>query len=180
MHKILIYLRIIHLLKSSICFERYPAHLQKVYVVTVYMQPLVSSLSAGDCPVHRLRKNSSTLYQHVLVSDLGFQTRSAKDSNDWELLNPLTQIRKRNQFPKPSVPKNGDDIQNIRQIIAIYHQYISDFVNPLNPELNAICYLLALLGAHHFLHVSSIRVKLLTFRLLMSYIYIWSTHSWCF
>ena len=36
--------------------------------------------------------------------------------------------------------------------------------NPLNPELNPICYLLALLGAHHFLHVSRIRVKLLTFR----------------
>ena len=50
-------------------------------------------------------------------------------------------------------------------------------VNPLNPELNPICYLLALFGAHHFLHVSRIRVKLLTFRLLMSYIYIWSTHS---
>ena len=54
-------------------------------------------------------------------------------------------------------------------------------VNPLNPELNPICYLLALLGAHHFLHVSRIRVKSLTFRLLMSYIYIyiyiWSTHS---
>jgi len=49
--------------------------------------------------------------------------------------------------------------------------------NPLNPELNPICYLLALLGAHHFLYVSRIRVKLLTFRLLMSYIYIWSTHS---
>ena len=31
-------------------------------------------------------------------------------------------------------------------------------VNPLNPELNPICYLLALL-AHHFLHVSRIRVK---------------------
>jgi len=43
--------------------------------------------------------------------------------------------------------------------------------NPLKPELNPICYLLALLGAHHFLHVSRIRVKLLTFRLLMSYIY---------
>ena len=53
-------------------------------------------------------------------------------------------------------------------------------INPLKPELNSICYLLALLGAHHFLHVSRIRVKLLTFRLLMSYIYIWSTHSWCF
>jgi len=35
-----------------------------------------------------------------------------------------------------------------------------------NPELNPICYLLALL-AHHFLHVSRIRVKLLTLRLLM-------------
>ena len=45
------------------------------------------------------------------------------------------------------------------------------YLNPLNPELNPICYLLALLGAHHFLHVSRIRVKLLTFRPLMSYIY---------
>jgi len=52
-------------------------------------------------------------------------------------------------------------------------------VNPLNPELNPICYLLALLGAHCFFHVSSIRVKSLTLRRLMSYIYIyiWSTHS---
>ena len=44
-------------------------------------------------------------------------------------------------------------------------------LNPLNPKLNPICYLLALLGAHHFLHVSRIRVKSLTFRLLMSHIY---------
>ena len=44
-------------------------------------------------------------------------------------------------------------------------------LSPLNPELNPICYLLALLGAHHFLHVSRIRVKLLTFRRLMSCIY---------
>ena len=42
--------------------------------------------------------------------------------------------------------------------------------NRLNPELNPICYLLALL-AHHFLHVSRIRVKSLTIRLLMSHIY---------
>ena len=45
-------------------------------------------------------------------------------------------------------------------------------INPLNPELNPICYLLELL-AHHFLHVSRIRVKSLTPRLLMSYIYIY-------
>ena len=47
---------------------------------------------------------------------------------------------------------------------------ILEVFNPLNPELNPICYLLALL-AHHFLHVNRIRVKSLTLRLLMSYIY---------
>ena len=44
------------------------------------------------------------------------------------------------------------------------------YFNPLKPELNPICYLLALL-AHNFLHVSRIRVKSLSIRLLMSYIY---------
>jgi len=34
-----------------------------------------------------------------------------------------------------------------------------DHINPLNAELNPICHLLALLGAHHILHVSRIRVK---------------------
>jgi len=68
-------------------------------------------------------------------------------------------------------------------VLAMCHSDMSDTwhgatkrgFKPLNPELNPICYLLALLGARHFLHVSRIRVKLLTFRLLMSYI--WSTHS---
>jgi hypothetical protein len=63
MHKILIYLYIIHLLKSSSCFEHYPAHLQEVYVVIVYMQPLVSSLSAGDCLVHRVTIPEATYKQ---------------------------------------------------------------------------------------------------------------------
>ena len=44
-------------------------------------------------------------------------------------------------------------------------------LNTLNAELNPICYLLALLGAHYFLHVSRRRVKSLTLRQLMSYIY---------
>ena len=48
--------------------------------------------------------------------------------------------------------------------------------NPLNAELNPICYLLALL-AHHFLHVSRIRVKSSTLRLLMLYIYIYDISS---
>jgi len=32
-------------------------------------------------------------------------------------------------------------------------------LNPLNAELNPICHLLALLGAHHILHVSRIKVN---------------------
>jgi len=56
------------------------------------------------------------------------------------------------------------------------HTLFFQLLNPSKPELNPICYLLALL-AHHFLHVSRIRVKSLTIRLLMSYIYIWSTYS---
>ena len=61
------------------------------------------------------------------------------------------------------------------QALPLHYLYSNgiSFINPLNPELNPICYFLALLGAHHFFHVSRIRVKLLTFRLLMSFIYIY-------
>ena len=49
-------------------------------------------------------------------------------------------------------------------ILESLRQYLSNIpgkheINRLNAELNPICYLLALLGAHHFLHVSRIRVK---------------------
>ena len=38
-------------------------------------------------------------------------------------------------------------------------QLLSYFkINPLNAELNATCHMLAVLGAHHILHVSRIRV----------------------
>ena len=66
-----------------------------------------------------------------------------------------------------------DRITNVNGTYIIYIVlpiFLFCFFNPLNPELNPICYLLALL-AHHFLHVSRIRVKSLTLRLLMSYIY---------
>jgi len=55
-------------------------------------------------------------------------------------------------------------------IFSVQLDLLDDSFNPSNAELNPICYLLALLD-HHFLHVSRIRVKSLTLRLLMSYIY---------
>jgi len=38
-------------------------------------------------------------------------------------------------------------------------QFRGSAFNPLNSKLNPICHLLALLGAHHILHVSGLRVK---------------------
>jgi len=52
-------------------------------------------------------------------------------------------------------------------------------LNPVNAELNPICHLLALLGAHPILHVSRIRVKKAapypsyTFRYLFEYQFMW-------
>jgi hypothetical protein len=40
-----------------------------------------------------------------------------------------------------------------------HYQFLVFFVNLLNAELNPICHLLALLGAHHIFHVSRLRVK---------------------
>jgi hypothetical protein len=35
---------------------------------------------------------------------------------------------------------------------------LSHLFNPLNAELNPICHLLTLLGSHHILHISTIRI----------------------
>jgi hypothetical protein len=40
-----------------------------------------------------------------------------------------------------------------------YEDVENSAVNPLNAELNPVCHLLALLGAHPILHVSGINVK---------------------
>ena len=44
-------------------------------------------------------------------------------------------------------------------IIGVLDGNINTLFIPLNAELNPICHLVALLGAHHILHVGSIRVK---------------------
>jgi len=51
-------------------------------------------------------------------------------------------------------------ISNLMHKILIYLHIIHLLTfNPLNDNLNPICHLLALLGAHHILYVSRIRVK---------------------
>jgi hypothetical protein len=54
------------------------------------------------------------------------------------------------------------------QLLQYCRALVKQGINPLSPELNPICHLLALL-VHDILHVSRIRVKSLTLRLLMSF-----------
>ena len=74
------------------------------------------------------------------------------------------------EFTETPEELSNDDLR-LNSLSKKKQMCLLEVINPLKPELNPICYLLALLGVHHFLHVSRIRVKLLTFRLLMSYIY---------
>jgi hypothetical protein len=70
-------------------------------------------------------------------------------------------------FPWTKRPGRGVDYPipssvEVKKRVELYFCSTSGFlrhVNFLNAELNSICHLLALLGAHHILHVSRIRVK---------------------
>ena len=62
-------------------------------------------------------------------------------------------VDRRKKFKKRSRDSSGKPI-------GLPLPLVTGQFNPLNAELNPICYLLALLGAHHFLHVSRIRVKI--------------------
>jgi hypothetical protein len=53
-------------------------------------------------------------------------------------------------------------------ICLFLYMNLSSWFNPLNTELNPICHLLALLRAHHILHVGRIRVK--GYKLAVQYI----------
>jgi hypothetical protein len=54
-------------------------------------------------------------------------------------------------------------ISIVKSVISMakFVRFILVVFNPLNAELNPTCHFLALLGAHHILHVSRIRVNLL-------------------
>jgi len=87
------------------------------------------------------------------------------------LSNPK-QIRSSASNKGQSPPSTSFQFQFSSVILPIDGTGVDKYIiNPLNPELNPMCYLLTLLGAHHFLHVSRKRVTLVTIRRLMSYIY---------
>ena len=61
-------------------------------------------------------------------------------------------------FKTPKLPSTFCQSIQPRPVILCYVNFVWG-INLLNAELNPICHFLALLGAHHILHVSRIRVK---------------------
>jgi hypothetical protein len=119
--------------------------------------------------VHRVK-----FHMHYPFPSLYHSPRSLypRAESDYELRHVCLSVR---------MEKRGSHWTDFHEIIYLkcFFEKVSEnlsFFNPLNAKLNPICHLLALLGVHHFLHVSRIRVKSLTPRLLMIYIYIWSTY----
>ena len=78
-------------------------------------------------------------------------------------------------LPLPSEVQAGEAWKPLDEALIFR---ISKSTNPLNAELNRICHLLALLGAHNILHVSRIRVKQKNIYILRSSIQI-STRCTC-
>jgi hypothetical protein len=54
----------------------------------------------------------------------------------------------------------GEPLHSMKGVQFLAHLRYCQLLNPLSPELNPVCYLLALLD-HDFLHVSRIRVKII-------------------
>ena len=100
-----------------------------------------------------------------------YRSKHVEHSRNNGIINCPTQLHLAGHFYKICIMMHGS--MNVKSMNVIYITQGQSYnsVNPLNAELNPIFYFLALLGAHHFLHVSRIRVKSLTLRLLMSYIY---------
>ena len=45
-------------------------------------------------------------------------------------------------------------------VYSVLFYQLNIYFNPLNAELNPVCHLLELLGAHHIFHVSGLRVNI--------------------
>jgi hypothetical protein len=165
-----------------------------LYVLKSYKWPVISGPSFCDCYA------LTTCNYSLLCSFTNFTNCSnfplftefcpikclqeyfSSNLTSWKWLSPANwDTLHRKLLPLKSAAHKLNQIITEYGLIKSVQKIKSMAFKPLNPELNPICYLLALL-AHHFLHVSRIRVKSLTTRLLMSYIYIyiWSTYSWCF
>ena len=59
----------------------------------------------------------------------------------------------------------------VRSLLSLISVSSCHLINPLNAELNPICHLLALLGAHPVLHISRVRVNCFSYVLMKRLLY---------
>ena len=71
-----------------------------------------------------------------------------------------------------TVIRDGEYISNITTCRWNLMEKTFPYFNPLKAELNPICHLLALLGVHHILHVSRIRVNSRNSPVKLNWIYV--------
>jgi hypothetical protein len=77
-------------------------------------------------------------------------------SHYWRYLNRVRHETETFQEQKGGMLESAVEMRGTRTLDT--HKYA--YIKPLNAKLNPICHLLTLLGAHHILHFSRIRVKL--------------------
>jgi hypothetical protein len=68
-------------------------------------------------------------------------------------------LKKNNLRDWLRVVASGKDTYELRYFQVRSSSHFLAYANPLKAELNPICHLLALLGAHHILHVNRIMVN---------------------
>ena len=153
----------------------------KFYFFPAKIRRAPSLLFIYNITYSRKQGSINTYADGINLSNLGtcVPNYTASHEDDYEV----------NVVKKPEITNTEKEMVDlpyeesfIRCLLASKRIYRRNFykewenINPLSPELNPICYLLALLWAHYFLHVSRIKVKSLTLRRLMSYIYIYMEH----
>jgi len=86
--------------------------------------------------------------------------RSSPD--DFLLLTCLKTLGTKHPVMWCHIPKGRQSQTHHRKNLQVFkiHSVLKCLFNPLNVRLNPICHLLALLEAHHILHVSRIRINI--------------------
>ena len=76
----------------------------------------------------------------------------------------------------PRYSRTSSMVRNRPTVVSTCCIFRKKHINPLNAELNPICHLLALVGAHHILHVYRIGVKTVVFWTVTSLMFVDMSH----
>ena len=113
--------------------------------------------------IQRMKQEGSRECGSAIILSMRFSPISGYCFFLWETRSKTKIISSQNWRTPYQYPNSSSDKDLVKKLTKCGYEtqfMIFTSLNPLNAELNPICYLLALLGAHHFLHVSRIRVNI--------------------